>query len=555
MKIALAQINPTIGAFSANLAKMIRMAEEARDRGCQLVVFPELAICGYPPRDLLERPEFVAANLEATEALVKATKGITLICGFVDLVREKGGKPLRNATLVAQDGKVLARAYKRLLPTYDVFDETRYFEPGKTATVTEIGGIPFGLSICEDIWNDADFFPSPLYDLDPVAELVATGAKIVVNISASPFYLGKGHLRERLLCHLSAKYQRPFLYCNQVGADDHLIFDGHSLVADKGKVLARAASFKEDLLIFDLAAEKGPMAPYFERDDEEALEALTLGIRDYFSKTGFSLAVVGLSGGIDSSVTAALAVRALGAEGVLGVLMPSPYTSRASMEDAQALATALGIQTKTIAITRIYQEYRVCLEGALGEPPGDITDQNIQARIRGNLLMALANQYRGLVLCTGNKAEFAVGYCTLYGDMCGALSVLADVPKLMVYKLGRLINAQHGKKIIPERVFIKAPSAELKPNQKDEDDLPAYILLDTLVKGYVEELKSPEDLLASGLPPESLEQTLKMIYRAEYKRWQAAPGLKITAKAFGYGRRYPIAHGFDPLKFRNRRVL
>ncbi|WP_456433394.1 NAD+ synthase [Thermosulfuriphilus sp.] len=551
MKIALAQINPTIGAFSANLAKMVRMGQEARDQGCELIVFPELAVCGYPPRDLLEREEFIRANLEAIEGLKRGLEGIAFICGFVDKVDHPRSKPLRNAVLMVDSGQELTRGYKRLLPTYDVFDEVRYFEPGTGPVVADFRGIRFGLSICEDIWNDPDFFPHPLYEIDPVEELIASGAEIVINISASPFYLGKGRLREKLLGHLSGKYQRPFLYCNQVGSDDHLIFDGRSLAVAPDRVFARGASFREDLVVVDLDGLRGTIRPRLERDDEEALEALILGIRDYFSKTGFHLAIVGLSGGIDSSVTASLATLALGPDGVLGVLMPSPYTSEASLEDALYLAKALKIRQKTIPISDIYRQYQAVLGQALGEELTDIVDQNIQARIRGNILMALANQYRGLVLCTGNKAEFAVGYCTLYGDMCGALSVLADVPKMMVYKIGRLINNRAQRVIIPERVFIRAPSAELKPDQKDQDDIPDYILLDTAIKEYVEDLKSVSEILAEGLPKEALEQTLRLLYRAEYKRWQAAPGLKITPRAFGYGRRYPIAHGFEPLGTRD----
>ncbi len=541
MKIALAQINPTIGDLSGNALKIEEFFAKARDQGAKLVVFPELSLCGYPPRDLLLRRDFLAEMRETYVKLRRKLKGAAVILGLACQQAEDPLLPLLNTAVCFKDGEEIARYAKNLLPSYDVYDEPRYFEGPQRVSVFKLDGWALGLTICEDIWNLPGFTPYR-YRFDPVSTLAQEGAQVVVNISASPFHVDKGELRKRLLSLQARKNNVFILYCNQVGANDHLIFDGHSLAFHpQGNLLAEARDFEETVLVFDLD-QKPILQPVSQRREESLLKALVLGVKDYFRKTGFKGALVGLSGGIDSSVTAAIAQKALGAAQVLGVLMPSPYTSRESVEDAQKLAQNLGLKTLTVPISQPFGTLKKELQKALGKEPKGLTQENLQARLRGNILMALANEFGYLVLNTGNKSELAVGYCTLYGDTCGAISVLGDVIKTDVYALAREINREG--EIIPERVLEKPPSAELRPGQKDEDDLPPYRLLDQVVRGFVEEGQTFEELVDRGLPEETVREVLRRLRIEEYKRWQFPPTLRVSPQAFGYGWRYPIAQRF-----------
>jgi NAD+ synthetase len=545
MKIALAQINPTIADFAGNAAVMARMAADARRRGCDLVIFPELALSGYPPRDLLEKDEFVGANLAALDHLMATVAGIGVITGFVDRNPEDGGKPLFNAAVLFENGREIHRCHKRLLPAYDVFEESRYFEPGRACAVCAFKGRRLGLTICEDVWNDPDFFRRRIYSRDPVAAMAAAGADLIVNVSASPFHVGKRDFRLRMLAGMARKYGLAVVHVNQVGGNDSLVFDGISAAFDAaGALAARGSDFEEDLVVWDTDAPAagGSLHAIAADDVASVLKALETGTRDYVHKCGFSQVVVGLSGGIDSAVTAAVAVRALGAANVRGVFMPSVYTSADNYTDTAHLAGNLGIGYEVIPIDTVFQEFLKPL--APGFDPGapGITEQNIQARIRGTMLMALSNRDGALVLSTGNKSELAVGYCTLYGDMNGGLAVISDVPKTMVYDLAHCINSAAG--VIPQRVIDKAPSAELAPDQADEDELPPYRVLDAILKGAVEESKSAAQLAAEGFDAAVVRDVLARVARSEYKRQQAAPGIKVTSKAFGSGRRYPIAQRF-----------
>jgi NAD+ synthase (glutamine-hydrolysing) len=545
MKIALAQINPVIGDFAHNTGRMAAYAEQAVERSCDLVVFPELAVSGYPPRDLLEKKDFIDANLHWLQRLVERVRGIGVICGFIDVNPSDAGKPLFNAAALFENGRILKRVNKRLLPTYDVFDESRYFEPGTDCRATPYKGRHLGLTICEDAWNDKDIFQRRIYHLDPVGLMVADGADVIVNISASPFHMGKIAFRKKMHATIAAKYKVPLVYVNQVGGNDSLLFDGISAACDAdGQTVARALDFAEDMVVFDAAASSGEVHPNVESDTEAVLKALVMGTRDYVHKCGFSKAVVGLSGGIDSALTLTVAARALGRENVAAVFMPSPYTSRENFEDTRLLADHLGVSLEIIAIDAMFQTFLEHFSpGGAGGDPG-ITEQNIQARIRGTLLMAISNQRGCLLLSTGNKSETAVGYCTLYGDMSGGLAVISDVPKTMVYELSRFLNRE--KEVIPRRILTKAPTAELKPGQTDQDDLPPYEVLDPILKGYIEEGKSIAELAAMGYDRELVRSIVTRVDRNEYKRQQAAPGLKVTSKAFGYGRRYPIAQRYNP---------
>ncbi len=541
MKIALAQINPTVGDLAGNVEKIYRFALQAKALQAKLVVFPELALCGYPPRDLLLRRDFLKKMWRFYEELKKEISGIAVILGLA-IPNQHFDLPWQNLAVCFAEGKELARYAKNLLPAYDVYDEPRYFAPTFETTCFSLEGIRLALTVCEDIWNLPGFVPYR-YPFDPISELKAQGPQVIINISASPFHLGKGELRKDLLRQQARRTGAWVVYCNQVGANDHLIFDGHSLVFNPdGKLLAEAKDFEEDLLVFDLKEEKPVLHPVSSRREESLLKALTLGLRDYFRKTGFSKALVGLSGGIDSSVTASIAARALGAQNVLGILMPSPYTSSASTEDALALAQNLGLETLTIPITQAFEALKKDLARALGKEPKGLTQENLQARLRGNILMALANEFGCLVLNTGNKSELAVGYCTLYGDTCGALSVLGDVLKGDVYALAREINRE--REIIPQRVLEKPPSAELRPDQKDEDDLPPYRLVDPIVRAFVEEGRSYQEIVELGYSPSVVKEVLRRLRREEYKRWQFPPTLRVSPQAFGYGWRYPIAQRF-----------
>ncbi len=541
MKVALGQINPVIGDFEGNTAKILHFIAQARDKGAKLVIFPELSLCGYPPRDLLTRKEFIREAQVALEKIKAQTQEIAVVLGCPAPNPAPYGPRLLNQAVLLREGQVECTYAKALLPAYDVYEEPRYFHAQRETAIFSLEERRLGLTICEDIWNLPNFVPH-LYAFDPVATLAAKGVEVIINISASPFFLGKGEIRRRLLEAQAQRSKAFVLYCNQVGANDHLVFDGHSLIIDpQGRLLACGRDFEEDLVFCDLEKGEGEIHPVAQRWEESLLKALITGVRDYFAKTGFQRAVVGLSGGIDSSVTASVAVRALGSENVVGVLMPSPYTSEASIEDALALAQNLGIKTHVLAIDEPFQAMCRVLETGVGEIKG-LTRENLQARLRGNLLMALANQWGALVLNTGNKSEVAVGYCTLYGDTCGALAVLADIPKTWVYALAREIN--QSREIIPKRVLEKPPSAELRPGQTDEDDLPPYKMIDAIVKAFVEEGLSAQEIIERGWPEATVREVLRRLRVAEYKRWQYPPGLKVTPRAFGFGWRYPLAQRF-----------
>ena len=546
MKIAIAQINPIIGDFNHNFEKIQRFADKAIELSCDLVVFSELVIPGYPPRDLLEKNDFIEANLACLNRLLSSIRGIGVICGFADKNPDDKGKPLYNSAVLFEDGNILHKVHKRLLPTYDIFDERRYFEPGRETTSYSYKGRRIGLTVCEDAWNDEDIFKRRIYSIDPVALVVQAGADLVINISASPFYVGTREFRWNMFGSMARKHGVPLIFANQVGGNDSVLFDGISTVFDNnGNVMARACDFDEDLIVFDSQApelSKGDLHLISNSDTESILKALVMGTRDYVTKCGFSKVVVGLSGGIDSALTACIAVKALGRENVSVVFMPSQYTSKDNFEDTEKLAENLGIVLIRIPIDGIFKEFLRFLSPSFKDSEPDITEQNIQARIRGTILMGLSNKHGSLVLSTGNKSELAVGYCTLYGDMSGGLAVISDVPKTIVYDLTRFINRE--KEYIPPRIISKAPSAELKPDQTDQDDLPPYGILDSILKGYIEDFKGADELAQTGFDKDIVEEVIFKVDRNEYKRHQAPPGLKVTSKAFGYGRRYPLAQRY-----------
>jgi NAD+ synthase (glutamine-hydrolysing) len=551
MRIAIAQLDYTIGAFDANLEAMTVAVEKARRQAVELVVFTELATIGYPPGDLLERRDFVDRNLAQLDRIAHLTDDdLAILVGFVDRNDTGTGKSHHNAVALCSAGKVMDRYRKCLLPTYDVFDEARYFEPGSDIRPFEFKGVRIGVSICEDVWADPDLDGRSLYHRDPVLELIHRGAQLLVNLSASPFELGKAGERRELVRRYAEDAGRFFVYANQVGGNDELVFDGHSMVINgRGRVVARAKDFSEDLLIYDVPDDafdtkgiegaKGEIRAVAESREAEALAALELGLRDYVAKCGFEKVILGLSGGIDSALTAAIAARALGPDKVLGVAMPTRYSSEGSVVDAEALAVNLGIEFKTVPIDDIFQSYLDGLAPVFEDLLEDVTEENVQARVRAGILMAMSNKFGRLVLATGNKSEVAVGYCTLYGDMAGGLAVISDVPKTLVYELARFLNSD--REVIPESTLTKAPSAELRPDQQDQDSLPPYDVLDRIVEAWVEEHRSVEEIVAEGLDPDTVRQVVRLITGNEYKRRQAAPGIKITAKAFGIGRRYPIA--------------
>jgi NAD+ synthase (glutamine-hydrolysing) len=537
LKIALVQFNPTVGDVTGNAARILGAVARAKEAGAELVIFPELALVGYPPRDLLYRQEMLQAVEQVLrEEVAPASREIGIILGAP--VEEDGR--LYNAALLFAGGALAGRQDKTLLPSYDVFDETRYFKPAAARRPVAFGNETIGLTVCEDVWNDKDYWRRQIYEVDPVAELVAQEATLLVNISASPYHYGKRRLRADMLAHTAHKYHRPLLYVNQVGGNDELIFDGSSLVlTERGTLAWEGQAFAEDFAVIDTAALPPGRPPGEVAEDIASIyAALVLGTRDYFRKTGFKRAVVGLSGGIDSSVVAVLAAAALGPENVLGVGMPSRYSSPGSLRDAEKLARNLGIGWRVIPIETIFAAYLQTLNPD-GAPRLDVAEENIQARIRGNILMFISNREGCLVLSTGNKSELAVGYCTLYGDMSGGLSVLADVPKTMVYELARYINRE--REIIPASVLTKPPSAELRPDQRDEDSLPPYRLLDPILRAYIEENLPAQEIAARGFDPALVQDVIRRVDRAEYKRRQAAPGLKVTTKAFGMGRRFPVA--------------
>ena len=541
MKIALGQINPTVGDFKRNAAKIVQYAERAREAGASLAIFPELAICGYPPRDLVEKPSFVSRNEETARKIAEATRGIAVICGLVTPAQVETGKSVMNSAALLRDGRIDFLQSKMLLPTYDVFDESRYFAPAARQELLPFCGRKLALTVCEDAWNDKHFWHKRLYSVDPVEQLLGKGGQALVNVSASPFHIGKREVRSKMLQTIATTYKVPVIFVNQVGGNDSLIFDGSSFVvrAD-GSVVAQAKSFEEDLVCFDPDTLQGDIHPQVEGVEGSAYAALVLGTRDYVRKCGFSKVIIGLSGGIDSALTAVIAVDALGPENVTGVSMPGPYSSRGSIDDARALASNLGIRFEMVRITETFDAYRKALKPVFAGREEDVTEENLQARIRGSILMALSNKFGALVLSTGNKSELGVGYCTLYGDMVGGLAVISDVPKTMVYRLAEHVNAQ--RPVIPRSTLEKPPSAELRPDQTDQDTLPPYEVLDTIVEDYVESYKTPEQIAeAHGYDLALVRAVIRMVERSEYKRQQAAPGLKITEKAFGVGRRFPIA--------------
>ncbi len=604
MRIALAQINPTVGDIVANTKKHLDFIGRAQKLGAGLVVFPELSLLGYPPKDLLLKSQFITDSLNALEQIARQVKGIDVIVGYAARNTNPVGRPLHNAVALLRDGKIHSHHYKTLLPTYDVFDESRYFEPGpinETENLVRIGdesSMVAGLSICEDLWNDEKLIARRLYHQNPIADLNAAGAEILINASASPFVVGKHDFRLALFGEQVRRFGKPLVYVNQVGGNDELVFDGNSHVLDaRGNVIAQAKDFEEDLIVVDLEGsgfrvqgseqkleagsekrEEGkkvsgtlstpssiihpPSSPLIHAHAtglESIYKALVLGLRDYLRKCGFKSAVLGLSGGIDSALTAAIAADALGAENVTGVAMPSRYSSDHSIEDARLLAKYLGMHFHLVPIDGAHGAYEKSLNPTFDEivkssgraatsgapdPAADLTDQNLQARIRGAILMAFSNRFNHLLLTTGNKSEIAVGYCTLYGDMCGGLAVISDVPKTTVWALSRWINEHFKKELIPWRSIEKVPSAELKPNQTDQDSLPPYDVLDDILHRYVEEEKGAAEIIAEGFDAATVNRVIKMIDRSEYKRRQAAPGLKVTSRAFGFGRRMPIAQNY-----------
>ncbi|ABA20043.1 NH(3)-dependent NAD(+) synthetase [Trichormus variabilis ATCC 29413] len=557
MKIAIAQINPIIGDLTGNAQKILEMAQQAIKKGARLLLTPELSLCGYPPRDLLLNPIFVEAMSVTLQQLARDLPvNLAVLVGTVELncqAHTTGGKPLFNSTALLENGKVKQMFHKRLLPTYDVFDEHRYFEAGQQANYFALDNINIGVTICEDLWNDEEFWGKRSYTANPISDLAILGVDLIVNLSASPYSLGKQSFREAMLRHSAVRFQQPVIYANQVGGNDDLIFDGRSFALNRqGEVMCRAKGFASDLITVDFDESQrdlqlSSVAPIYESEDEEIWQALVLGVRDYAQKCRFSQVVLGLSGGIDSALVATIATEALGKENVFGVLMPSPYSSEHSISDALALADNLGIKTQILPIGDLMQSFDHSLVELFAGTEFGLAEENIQSRIRGNLLMAIANKFGYLLLSTGNKSEMAVGYCTLYGDMNGGLAVIADVPKTRVYSLCKWLNS-HQSPVIPENILTKAPSAELKPGQVDQDSLPPYEILDDILQRLIHNHQSVGEIVAAGHDPMVVDKVIQMVARAEFKRRQAPPGLKITDRAFGTGWRMPIASNWNAIK-------
>lgn len=542
MKVALAQINPTVGDLAGNEAKILAAYRTGVQAGVDVVLCPELSTTGYPPRDLLLKKGFITRNLEVVDRLAAATGKTALMVGFVGRNEVRPGREVTNSVALLQNGKIVAARTKTLLPTYDVFDEDRYFEPATENATADFAGQKVGLTICEDIWNDEDFWTERRYQHNPPVELAEAGAKIIFNISASPWHLGKNKTRFEMLRSIAHKTRRPVVFCNQVGGNDELIFDGCSLVFNAdGNLIAQGKWFEEDFIVVDTDS-AAVIEPIDLGPEESIYRALVLGLRDYFYKCGFKSAVLGLSGGIDSAVTACLAVAALGKENVRGVSLPSQFSSQHSLDDARVLAERLGIQYDVVPIKAAFESVKRQLEPVFVGKPEDTTEENVQARLRGVILMAFSNKFGSLLLTTGNKSEIAVGYCTLYGDMAGGLAVISDVPKTMIYRLAKWINRDH--EIIPVSSITKPPSAELRPNQCDQDSLPPYDVLDAILDLYVVQGKATADIVAAGFDEATVRKVIRLIDLSEYKRRQAAPGLKVTTKAFGVGRRIPIAQRY-----------
>jgi NAD+ synthase (glutamine-hydrolysing) len=547
VKIALLQLNSTIGDFASNTARLRDAYQAAIRQGAEIVFTPELYLCGYPPRDLLLRSDFLQKNLTSLEEIAGATGEVPLCVGYVDRNTVRPGKPLHNSAALLQHGKIFQRFHKSLLPTYDVFDEGRYFEPATSVVPFAYKGRTLAITICEDIWNDQDFWPERLYGRDPIKELISLGADVIVNLSASPWHVGKEKTRLAMLQKLATDERVPVLQVNLVGGNDELIFDGHSCAVDQtGRPVAFGKGFAEDILVVDIGPDNLASAPHAgspsSRDEEQLFSALSLGLKDYVGKCGFKSVVCGLSGGIDSALTAVIAVDALGAGNVMGVAMPSKFSSPGSISDAAQLATHLGIRFERIPIEPMVAAVESQLTPIFAGRRRNEAEENIQSRLRGLTLMALSNKFGSLVLTTGNKSELSVGYCTLYGDMCGALGVISDLLKTEVYRIARWVNRE--KMIIPEDSITKPPSAELRPDQKDQDSLPAYELLDEILSLYVVQDRSREEILAMGYDPAVVNDVINKVNFSEYKRRQAAPGLKVSPRAFGMGRRIPIAQRF-----------
>jgi NAD+ synthase (glutamine-hydrolysing) len=547
MKILVGQINPTVGKLEANAALIEAVYRQGAREGADIVLVPELAVTGYPPRDLLENRFFIEANLAIRDRLIAMTGRSALIFGCVEWSERRDGKALWNSAIVAREGRLVHRQVKTLLPTYDVFDELRYFDASVEPAVCELFGQKIGLSICEDYWFDDELHGRRLYSSNPVEPLARQGAQLLINISASPFSVGKHDSRYRLFRQIASRYGVPLIYCNQVGGFDELVFDGGSIALNgRGEAIWCAPPFQSVGAMVDLDSE--PIQCVSVPESAQIADALILGIRDYAAKCGFTQAALGLSGGIDSAVTAALAVEALGADRVTGIAMPSPFTSEQSVADAEALAANLGIRFVVEPIEEIYGRYLSSFQRMFGDHPFGVPEENVQARIRGNLMMAWSNRTGGLVLTTGNKSELAVGYCTLYGDMAGGLCVLGDVYKTMVYELARQINLE--KELIPPSTMMRPPTAELRPNQTDQDSLPPYEVLDAILALYIEQHRDADAIIASGRPRPLVERILDLVDRAEFKRRQAPPTLRVTTRAFGSGRQIPIAQQWSSERWR-----
>jgi len=545
MIIAVGQINTTVGDMGGNVRKMLEFAQRAEQGGAELIVFPELAICGYPPRDLVQCDGFQEENQQWLLELARGLPAnLTAIAGYVARSPQSCGKPFANAGAAVAGGKLVYCQAKILLPTYDVFDEHRNFEPGGHPEVFRVGDTRIGLTICEDCWNDKYFWQKRLYTRDPVEELAAANPDVIVNISASPYAFGKRAFRQKMLLAMAQRHGMPVVFANMVGGNDSLVFDGSSVALNaKGEIRAQAKSFEEDLIFFDTKKQTEDIHAQPQSEIEAVFEALVLGTRDYCRKCGFERAVIGLSGGIDSSVVAVIAARALGPENVIGVSMPGPFSSEGSLSDARRLAENLGLRYDVVSITNGFEVFRQALKPVFRDLPEDVTEENLQARTRGTILMAISNKYRALVLSTGNKSELATGYCTLYGDMVGGLAVIADIFKVMVYDLARWIN--RNDEVIPKACLEKPPSAELRPNQTDQDTLPPYEILDQVLADYIEENASAEDIAKErNVPLPLVQDVIRRVHHNEYKRQQAAPNLKVTPKAFGVGRVFPIAQRY-----------
>lgn len=549
MKIYLGQINPTVGALQANAELIRRTYDDGVKAGADVVMVPELAVTGYPPRDLIDRQFFISAALEVRDALAAMTGKTALVFGCITRNEDWCGKPLHNTAVVAQNGRIVHEQHKCLLPTYDVFDELRYFEPGKGGKAIELAGARVGISICEDFWFDDEILGTKLYCRNPIDDLARQNIDVILNISASPFDAGKRRSRYAIFSEIAKRYRVPLVYVNQIGGNDELLFDGSSIVIDaEGETIFCAPAFEEHASLIELRGERCESVLAL-ADDEEIGLALILGLRDYIRKCGFTDVVIGLSGGIDSAVTAAIAVEALGAEHVTGIAMPSQFSSQGSIDDARALAENLGVAFHIVPIQPVYEPYHTAFTNLFGVDTFDTTNENVQARIRGNLLMAWSNRTGAMVLSTGNKSELAVGYCTLYGDMCGGLALLGDVYKTMVYRVARWLNRERA--VIPESSITKVPSAELRPNQTDQDTLPPYEVLDGILKLYIEEWKEVDEIAAAGFDRELVERILKLVDTNEFKRRQAAPTIRVSSKAFGNGRQMPIAQRWrrEPARF------